>query len=263
MKPEVEYHQDPGTGEADIVESLKGLNVGKDEAVVKKAGISSTTSAIETRDGETSSKEEGSSSEGGEGKLMNKDVAQGSAAKGQKDHTPSWIKNIPPPEPWMSPSQITHMFTSARNEAARLLSSAEILEANVTLSDIIPSDPLVRQQFGYSKVNSVEEETCLQGLYKALLDLLPHSPSSSELQDWVQQDKLAEGIEGYYTRFGAQSGYFNWFKRNKHVFSQRYERVGGPWAPDEEWFESDQNKLHELTKSDTEPEDEVESNDGD
>ena len=187
---------------------------------------------------------------------MSVDVSPSRVAKGQKDRTPSWIKDGPAPEPWVSPSQIHHLFTPARKRAAQSKSTADILIENVTLYDKIPSDPLVRQQFGYSKVNSVEEETCLQGLYKGLLDFLPSSPSSDELQQWVQRDRLAQGIEIYYTRFGAQSGYFNWFKRNKHVLSQSYERAGGPWAPDEKRFRSDRKKLNELTKCDSETDEE-------
>lgn len=185
---------------------------------------------------------------------MSVDVSASRVAKGQKDRTPSWIKDSPAPEPWVSPSQVHHLFTPARKRAAQSKTTADVLIENVVISDEIPGDPLVRRHFGYSKVNSFEEETCLQGLYKALLDLLPSSPSSDEVQQWVQQDKLAEGIDRYYSRFGAQSGYFNWFKRNKHVFSQSYERAGGPWAPDGEWFDNDRKKLDELTKSDSETE---------
>ena len=192
---------------------------------------------------------------------MSVDVSSSSVAKGQEDRTPSWIKDSLAPEPWMSPSQVHHLFTPARYKTAQSKTTADVLIENVVISDEIPGDPLVRRHFGYSKVNSFEEETCLQGLYKALLDLLPRSPSSDEVQQWVEQDKLAEGIESYYTRCRAQSGYFNWFKRNKHVFSQGYERPGGPWAPDGEWFTHDGEKLHELTKSDSEPEEERDEDD--
>ena len=119
----------------------------------------------------------------------------------------------------------------------------------------MPCHPFVRHHFGFSKVDSVEEETCLQGLYKGLF-ILPRSPSRGEILDWVQEDKLADGIESYYSKCKSQSGYFNWFKKNKHVLSRNYERVGGPWKPAGTSFALDMAKLHELTKNDTESEDE-------
>ena len=97
----------------------------------------------------------------------------------------------------------------------------------------------------------MEEETCLQGFYQGLF-LLPCSPSHDELQEWVLQDKPAEGVEDRYMRCGARSGYFNWFKKNKHVLGQHYERVGGPWSPTGRWFEVNRRILDELIKSDME-----------
>ena len=156
--------------------------------------------------------------------------------------------------------EFQEQFTLARNKKTLLPTTAEILKDNVCFLDLIPTDPLVRQHFGYSKVNSVEEETCLQGLYKGLF-LVSRPPTSVQIQEWVRQDKLAEGIEKYY--LGYRSGYFNWFKKNKHVLSQRYERVDGPWSPAETYFALDSKKLNELTKSDTESEEKYFDDDDD
>ena len=161
-----------------------------------------------------------------------------------------------------SPSQLMPSLASAHDGAIFVSTTAEFLIEAVSYLDTVPDNPLVRQQFGYSKVNSIEEETCLQGLYKGLF-LLPCSPSSDELQEWVLQDKLAEGVENRYMRCGARSGYFNWFKRNKHVLSQRYERVEGPWSPTGTWLEVNSMKLHQLTKSDTEEDEDHDDDDDD
>ena len=107
-----------------------------------------------------------------------------------------------------SPSHLMRTLASAHDDPIFVSTTAEFLMQAVMSFDTVPDDPLVRQQFGYSKVNSVEEETCLQGLYKGLF-LLPCSPSHDELQEWVLQDKLAEGVESRYMRCGARSGYFN------------------------------------------------------
>ena len=149
------------------------------------------------------------------------------------------------------PPHIRDLLAPGLDDADSPATTAELLKEQVSRLSKIPSDPLVRQQFGYSKVDSVEEEICLQGLYKGLF-MLSCGPSPDEIEEWVQQDKLAEGIERSYG--GGQSGYLNWFKRNKHVFSQSYERVGGPWDPDEIWFRVDSKKLDELTRRDTESE---------
>ena len=113
-------------------------------------------------------------------------------------------------------------------------------------ADLIPRDPLTRQHFAFSKVSSPEEETCLVGLYQGLFQL-PSPPSLETLQKWQQNDKLAGGIYYSYKSQQARSGYFNWFNKNQHIFSQTYARPEGEWAPETASFELDFKKLGSLT----------------
>ena len=182
-------------------------------------------------------------------------TSSGNEAKDQTYHTTNIEELLQNEYEEGSPRHIWQQFARARYNYPPSPTTAEILEEAICVHDKIPADSLTRQHFGYSKVDSVEEESCLQGLYKGLF-LFPRPPHRREIQEWVQQDKLAEGIERYYS--GARSGYFNWFKKNKHVFSQSYERAEGPWAPIEKYFEVDMKKLNELAKSDTESEEEDE-----
>ena len=128
-------------------------------------------------------------------------------------------------------------------KAADSISTAQILQYAV-LKDIFPTDPLTREHFGFSKVNSYEEETCLLGLYQGLLKYLPSIPSVETVQGWQQKNKLAGGIYHCYKSQDANSGYFRWFKRNQHLFSQDYKRPEGVWAPMERPTSIDPQTLH-------------------
>ncbi|KAL8795382.1 MAG: hypothetical protein Q9195_002123 [Heterodermia aff. obscurata] len=127
-------------------------------------------------------------------------------------------------------------------EAAHGVTTAQILE-DAVFEDVIPSDPLTREHFGFSKVNSCEEETCLLGLYQGLLLYPTKRPTLETVQGWQQKNKLAGGIYHFYKSQGADSGYFRWFKKNQHYFSQDYKRAEGVWAPMERPTSIDYQKL--------------------
>ena len=112
--------------------------------------------------------------------------------------------------------------------AADSITTVQILHGAV-IRDMIPSDPLTREHFGFSNVDSYEEETCLLGLYQGLLLHLPLCPSLETVQGWQQRNKLARGICHYYKSQEADSAYFDWFMENQHFLSQDYKRLDGLW----------------------------------
>lgn len=127
-------------------------------------------------------------------------------------------------------------------KTAYSITTAQVLQG-AAFKDLIPTDPLTREHFGFSKVNSDEEETCLLGLYQGLLMHLPARPTLETAQGWQQKNKLAGGIYHCYKSQEADSGYFPWFKRNEHFLSQDYKRPGGVWAPEERPTSIDPQKL--------------------
>lgn len=84
-------------------------------------------------------------------------------------------------------------------------------------ADLIPSDPLTRDHFGFNRASTVEEESNLLGLYRGLLILLPDPPSTKTVQLWQERNKIAGGIYHTYKTQHGRSGYFNWFKKNQHI----------------------------------------------
>ena len=116
----------------------------------------------------------------------------------------------------------------AKDSKVASTTTAQIL-GDAVRADQIPSDPLTRDHFGLSKVNSYEEETCLMGLYSGLLLFLPRPPSLATLQGWQENDKLADGIYHTYKSQKGESSYFIWFKKNQHLVSQSYQRPEGVW----------------------------------
>ena len=88
-------------------------------------------------------------------------------------------------------------------------------------ADVFPSDPLTRKHFGFSKANSIEEETNLLGLYQGLLiHDLPNPPSTKTIQDWQQKNTIAVGIHHSYNSQHGRSWYFDWFKNHQHFVDQ-------------------------------------------
>lgn len=75
-------------------------------------------------------------------------------------------------------------------------------------ADALPTDPLTRQQFGFSKVVTVEDEKELSALYHGL------QVDASTLQDWQKQNKLATGIYHTYTRQKIETHAFEWFRKH-------------------------------------------------
>ena len=98
------------------------------------------------------------------------------------------------------------LFKDLFPELTNLPTTTEILKVAVD-ADMIPSHPLTRQHFGFSKVTCVEEESCLLGLYQGLF-MLPSPPRLDRVQGWVKKDKLAGAIYSYYKSNQAHSGYF-------------------------------------------------------
>ena len=88
--------------------------------------------------------------------------------------------------------------------------------------DEIPSDPLTREQFGFSKVDSIEEESKLLGLYQGFLIHLPNPPSTETVQGWQEKNKIAEGIHHVYKSQRGRNQYFDWFKSHQHFVDQTY-----------------------------------------
>ena len=95
--------------------------------------------------------------------------------------------------------------------------------------DSLPRDLLIREHFGLSKVDKLDDELRLMGLYKGLLVLLDNPPSTKTLHRWQQSNKLAKGILKAYS--GRESGYLSWFKKNKHLVDQNYANPKDPRAP--------------------------------
>ena len=131
-------------------------------------------------------------------------------------------------------------------EEVRILTPAERLKQTI-IADCFRIDPVVRETFGFSKVNSQEEETCLLGLYKGLLVLLPNPVSVQTVQGWVENNKLAGGIYYAYKSQGGNSGYFKWFKKNQHYFDLSYENPNGPRAAAESGTRLDMELFKKLT----------------
>lgn len=87
--------------------------------------------------------------------------------------------------------------------------------------DEIPSHPLTREQFGFNKVDSIEKESKLLGLYQGLF-ILPSPPRSETVQGWQKKNKIAEGICHWYKSQHGRSRYFDWFKNHQYFVDQTY-----------------------------------------
>ena len=88
--------------------------------------------------------------------------------------------------------------------------------------DEILSDPLTREQFGFSKVDSIDEESKLLGLYQGLFIHLPSPPSTETVQGWQEKNKIAGGICHSYKSQHGRSRYFDLFKSHQHFVDQTY-----------------------------------------
>ena len=111
--------------------------------------------------------------------------------------------------------------------ASAATTTAEILKEAVD-ADVFPSDTLTRNHFGFSKVNSIEEETNLLGLYQGLLIHLPNPPSTKTVQDWQKKNTIAVGIHHSYKSQHGRSWYFDWFKNHQHFVDQTYVKMHSP-----------------------------------
>lgn len=110
---------------------------------------------------------------------------------------------------------------------AAATTTAEKLKEAVD-ADLFPSDPMTREHFGFSKVNTIEEETYLFGLYQGLLIHLPNPPCAETVQGWQEQNKIAEGIYNSYKNQHGRSWYFDRFKKHKHFVDQTYVNPKSP-----------------------------------
>lgn len=100
-------------------------------------------------------------------------------------------------------------------------------------ADEFPLDSLTREHFGFSKVDSIEEESCLLGLYQGLLLLLSDPPSIKTIQGWQEKNKIAGGVYHYYKSQRGRSWYFKWFMKHQQYVDQTYVNPRGPRAPPE------------------------------
>ena len=128
------------------------------------------------------------------------------------------------------------------------MTTAEKLKEAVD-ADEFPFDPLTRQQFGFAKVNSHEEETCVLGLYIGLFNHLPWPPTPNTVQGWVTSNELEQRIQEMYERqtMKGSSGYFHWFSKNKHFFDQDYVNPNGPRLTPEYGAGINRELFEELT----------------
>ena len=145
------------------------------------------------------------------------------------------------------PVHYSMMRSSKTTDGFGSMTPAENLKKAVD-ADKFPTDPLTRQQFGFAKVNTHEEETCVLGLYIGLLILLPRTPTLDTLQEWVAKNELAQGIQESYESQLGESGYFNWFLKNKRFFNQDYVNPNGPRAAPEDGSCVDQDLFDKLTR---------------
>lgn len=107
------------------------------------------------------------------------------------------------------------------------VNTAEKLRQAISYSSV-PLDPLTREHFGFSKVDTYEDEVRLIGLYKGLLYLLPQPPSLKTVEQWQLNNKIAGGIYHTYKSQGGESDYFSWFKKNQHIVDRNYANPNGP-----------------------------------
>lgn len=93
--------------------------------------------------------------------------------------------------------------------------------------DTIPTDPLTREHFGFSKCENADGEVNLVGLYTGLFLYL--NVTAAQVHEWQTDNKLAgEILEAYSPQ---ESGYLKWFMKNKHLVDANYVRPGGQKAP--------------------------------
>lgn len=109
--------------------------------------------------------------------------------------------------------------------------TAEILKEAVD-ADMLPSDSLTREHFGFNRASTVREESNLLGLYQGLLIHLPNPPSTRTVQGWLERNKIAGGIYHAYKSQHGRSEYFNWFKKNQHIVDPKkdnmHSQIGHP-----------------------------------
>ena len=84
------------------------------------------------------------------------------------------------------------------------------------------------QHFGFSKVDTYEDEVRLVGRYKKLLHLLPRPPTLKTVQQWQLDNKIAGGIYHTSKSLGGESDYLSWFKKNQHVVDHDYANPKWP-----------------------------------
>ena len=101
-------------------------------------------------------------------------------------------------------------YSGTTTTAERLMRAIE--------QDGLPQDLLTREHFGLSKVDRLDDELKLMGLYKGLLVLLDNPRSTKTLHGWQQSNKLAGGILKAYS--GRESGYL---KRGETISDDFYK----------------------------------------
>lgn len=95
--------------------------------------------------------------------------------------------------------------------------------------DSFPTDPLVRETFDFSKVETVEDETSLLGLYHGMTLIEDYSSDGGALlQQWSNDNTIAEKMIEYYRL--QSSWYLEWFKKHQYVVDHNYVRPGGPFV---------------------------------
>jgi hypothetical protein len=101
--------------------------------------------------------------------------------------------------------------------SARSITTADFLSADA-IRDEIPTDPQTRDDFGFSRCRTRNEESHLLGLYQGMV-AVSDDVYAPDVHEWRQQGILADKIIEYYTRIpeGHRGSYFQWFTRNRHI----------------------------------------------
>ena len=93
------------------------------------------------------------------------------------------------------------------------------------IDDVSPSDPLVREHFGFIRVKDPNEETYLLSFYQGPASISRMS-SAEVLQKWQRENTLAKAYLGVYSEW--QSGCLKWFNSHQYFVGKNHRRPGGP-----------------------------------
>ncbi|RHZ63871.1 hypothetical protein Glove_327g5 [Diversispora epigaea] len=94
--------------------------------------------------------------------------------------------------------------------------SADILVKSV-FDDLIPTNEAVLYEYGFNNCIENSRDQCMMlGLYAGLVKYL--DISATQLHSWWESGDLALNIKKTYEEAGMNSGYYQWFLENEHLF---------------------------------------------